>query len=518
MNDFRIQVNRIDRSQTLIADAINIGAMGIRSKRKRTEPIFVGANDRNTILDLYGNPSATYPDVAEAIAYNAVEGMWLFSPVYDLDTVGGVDVTNAGVTGFTEGIDPANPSVTFADSDHLFSIYSKFVVDGDDDLSATVTYDSDNERFTIVITKDDREVIDETVSLTEGARDGFGRNIYIEDVFEDNDFVGVILNPDGVVDTFTDTTSAVSFSGNDFTDGYIDETTEQEYGDVLATAWEQFKNTNRYNLKVAMDATADPGIPAVFDSLRDAQKYCRFILPLPIGEDAQTSIETKEGYGIDNYGLAFYANHGRIRNTWSGGSFWTALTGRIGAKYAAMSSVFNAENPAFSDENGFGGQLGGGIIELDQSYSDTDLQELDAAGINPIVQEPGTGVIIAGGKTAQNPNNMNDYSFVAHVGLFDYIIENVVNLVLKPQRGKLNDDVHRDAAASRSDILLSPIAAANYLNDYAVVCDLSNNTPEALARREFVLTIVVQVTPFSERLILNFANIGQTTTVDEFFG
>ncbi|KKM82042.1 hypothetical protein LCGC14_1323530, partial [marine sediment metagenome] len=42
------------------------------------------------------------------------------------------------------------------------------------------------------------------------------------------------------------------------------------------------------------------------------------------------------------------------------------------------------------------------------------------------------------------------------------------------------------------------------------------NTADVLARREFKYTWIVKVTPFSEKIILDFVNIGQTVEVTEF--
>ena len=520
VSDWRITVERINRSQTLVGQAINTGAMGLRSKRKRMEPVFINANDENKILDLYGQPTTEFPDVWEAIQYNRAEGIWLFSPTFADDKVGGALVTASGITALSTGLDPANPSYTFTEDvgggegqDEYFVIYSKWVVNGGDDLSVTMTYDdeAEPEQFTITVYKSGEEMFSEQVSLIPGTRNGFGANIYIEDVLENNEFVGIMMNENRSFTSFTDVTTAVTFGGNE-----IDSAGDMSV--AMTNGWDQFQQANKYPFKVGMDTTADPAIADSFSTLRNSyQSYARFILPLPLGENTATAIATKTGLGVNNYGLAFYWNQGRVRNNYAGGSFWTSLVGRIGAKYAIMSDIFNAGSPSYEDRDGYGGQLGTGIIELQYDPSNTELRQLDDAGINPVVFEPGAGVLIAGDKTAQNPKRLDDYSYIPHVGLFDYLIENIVTFVLKPQRNKLNNPVNREIAANLTNGLISPVQAATFLRDYVVVCDRSNNTDDVLARREFVLTVVVQVTPFSQKLRLKFANIGQTTTVEQFF-
>ncbi|HUV85037.1 MAG TPA: hypothetical protein VMV86_04960 [Methanosarcinales archaeon] len=73
-------------------------------------------------------------------------------------------------------------------------------------------------------------------------------------------------------------------------------------------------------------------------------------------------------------------------------------------------------------------------------------------------------------------------------------------------------------AVSLGRTLVSPILSANLLAEAIPICDTTNNTPSALAQRQFVYTWGIKVTPYSERIILNFVNVGQTTTVKAALG
>ncbi|HYX08184.1 MAG TPA: hypothetical protein VE912_15745, partial [Bacteroidales bacterium] len=93
---WRINVQELDRSQTLIPEAGSTGAMVISSRRGPKTPIYVSSRQETRIIDLFGKPSSTYPDVWEAIQYNKTAPIWLASPFDASDTFSGVIVGTDG--------------------------------------------------------------------------------------------------------------------------------------------------------------------------------------------------------------------------------------------------------------------------------------------------------------------------------------------------------------------------------------------------------------------------------------
>jgi len=229
---------------------------------------------------------------------------------------------------------------------------------------------------------------------------------------------------------------------------------------------------------------------------------------------ASASITAKDALSINNRGLSFYWNFAKVKDVYSGQSFWTSQIGKIGAKFAQMVNIFNGGAPAWIDENGHGGQLGPGVIEMEYDPTESDLQLLDEAGVNPITSYPGYGVMITSQRTGQSPGSLSDTSWIAHSRLFDYIISNLISNVLVYQIVKLNDELHRRLAVAKGETLLDPIIAANLLTDYAIVCNLNNNDDAALAARQFKYDVYVKVTPYSETIKLGFVSVGQSVELD----
>lgn len=383
-----------------------------------------------------------------------------------------------------------------------------------DDKAVLITMDT-SENFTInAYYKEGTtySVIQESpylVSMVSGTKDGFGKIIYAEDIFTDDDYFTAVVNTALEVTTFVDDTDEVDLEGG--SRGSAISLTEYTLG------WNYFKSKNSYPADIFFDCTADVGIPALFDTLRSTyQKYSAYLLPLP-NQAAATAIVTKGGYSINNRGLYFYWNWAKVRNTYDGSNFWCAPMGKVAVKHAAMSDVFNALAPAWIDENGHGGQLGSGIIEMAYDPLESELENLDTGQINPIYIDPQYGLIISSQRTSVT--TLSDYSYIAHSRCADYIISNILNQALPAQICKLNDDFHRTKVAILCDSLLSPMKNGNpsVLRDYKIKCDSENNTDIVLSQRKFLLWIAVKLTPFSEAIEFLFVNTAQGTNVQEVF-
>lgn len=354
-----------------------------------------------------------------------------------------------------------------------------------------------------------REVNVYTVSETSGTLDGFGENIYVEEVFNsDHDYLYAKDNT-LVYSTFTDDTSRVNLEGGSRGDAIT--ITEHTAG------WAYYQNRNTYPADIFMDFSALSGIPTIFDNLRTTyQKYKYFLLPLPLADDVSSAITTKAGYSINNRGLAFYWNWGKARDIYGGTSgFWTSLIGKVGVKFAQMRDIYNGKAPCWVDENNHGGQLGSGVIELKYDATEDELQQLDEAGINPIIFDLNYGVMVVSQRTAQSIGTISDSSWIGHSRAFDYVIYNILTQVLVFQITKLNDETHRQMASSLGQSILDPMVNAGIFTDATIKCDSENNNDTVRSQRKFVYQVFVKVTPFAEKIEFIFTNVGQNIDVEE---
>ena len=458
----------------------------------------------------------------ETITVSGLEGVYtitgdnLTSGTFTLDT--GV-ITLA----FTEGYVDADAVVEIEYTVDLSDMYGVIALKGPADsdyLRATITgvtvSDADAFEMAVQIKNTKGTYVDMvdspiTFSLTEGHEDGYGQNIFIENVFDGSDFFVPFVTGGATFSTFTDDESVVAFSGG---------SRGGEVGDTEYTAgYEYFKQIRKYPIDVFFDATQNTSIPTLFSDLRtNYHKYSRFLLPVP-QMDVASALEWT--MPVSDRGISFYYGYFYLRNLYhSSGKVVGIPMGEIAKKHAdIMLLAFGGLAPAWFDENGMGGQLTGGrIIEAIYDPDESQLRQLDEARINPVIYDPSVGPMIVSRRTSLS-GSLSDWSFVDYSGAMDYILKNVSSQVLPYQIVKMNDASHRNIVRSKTNSILQPmtVAPVNVVREYAVKCDSQNNNDDVLAREEFRLDVAVKFTPKSRTIILTFINTPQGSSVEEMF-
>lgn len=109
--------------------------------------------------------------------------------------------------------------------------------------------------------------------------------------------------------------------------------------------------------------------------------------------------------------------------------------------------------------------------------------------INPIAFIPNRGLVVYGQKTLNSLSTALDRVNVAR--LANYLKYNLDNLV-KPFLFEQNDSQTRDSARVTVERFLNGLVGLSALEDYAVLCDTSNNTPERRERNELWIDIAIK--------------------------
>ena len=380
-----------------------------------------------------------------------------------------------------------------------------------DDLAVKVIYDTTNSYFTMNVYQKDKnstfqELIDSPVnfSLVENAKDGFGQNIYIDNVFDDTTVLTPVVNTDLAYSSFSDDSARVDLAGG--SRGSAITVTER------TTGYDYAKQCDVYKANIFFDASADAGIPSIFSTLRTThQKYSHYILTLP-NESKSNAITTMGTYSLDDRGISVYWNWGKVYDSVTGNIFIAPLTGPVATKHAVMVDVYNALQPAWIGDGVHNGILSGfGIQELTQTYLQSDLEELEDTRINPIIKTEKGFMIESAVTTKVTPSPMVQ---IGHSRLADYIISNINDNVLVYQLLQLNDAIHRQTVYQGCINIISPLKPT-YLLEYAIKCDEENNNDIVQAQEKFVLQVAVKYTGFSNTIDFIFTNVSGDITVEE---
>ena len=608
MSDFRVSVSYVDESNVNTTPGTVFGASAIISTLKGpTSWQFVGRQQPQSIIDLFGIPSATNPGIQDLIDANQTADLYVVAPTGASGTLyGGVFVTSAGTIPFVTGSTtqsitnysaiPATQTIgvgngstltytaTLANYKYYVPASLTFNLNGSpltmtestasgvetytgtgvtatytiatgvlsitwtsaptgsivanytfnissivyftlfdkypqvDDLAVQVTPDPNIAgNFSIAIyrystTNGIYNVIPSspiTVGLTANATDANGNNVYIQNVLGSTQNLFTATVQSTIYTTMTADKTYVPLAGG--ARGIAPLNT------ALAAMYEVLKDSLTYPVKVIFDTTGFPEVAQEFATLRGTDTSpgplprTRFLLPTT---DAAPSliITTPATYnnGVNSRGIYYYAlTWGLHSNLYTGVSFNCSNMGLIAGKVLAMLINGPGGAPAYQDENGVGGQLGGQILSLNQKALPSELQQLSNLHFNAIINHPSFGMIISDARTMLQSES--DYSWISASSITDWVVDIIANQILPSQIYKFNDAYHQNIVKSKTDTVLRGLAP--YFEAYSVKCDDGNNTPDIKNARKFVLTVGVIFTKDSAYINLIFVNSPSGTDI-----
>lgn len=503
---YRVKSSEKDLAGFISPSIQENGAMVLKSEKGRFDkPIL--CQSENDVFDNAGYPSADYPSVFEAISYVRKAPLYIVCPYGSGSLFGGVDVKEDTVSAFSEGrVHPDNYTFTDNTISHSFFAASP---QSNDDLAVSIKAINSGTQFEMSLYQKDGStytLLEEHEYSLQREKDNFGRSMYIQDVFNDNTWIIPKVNSNySGSDTYTVDETQVDFDGGS--------RVEAEDSDIT-TAWDFFKKRNKYPVKNFMDALGGSAV-YVNTIITNYQPYAHGISVISIGQSVTDAVSEREGLSLDSDNVSLYHNWMKIEDPYNNSYAWISNVGSIGAKYAKMADIYDSGSPAGIDEDGHGGQLQDWVyVEADDDFSDTDLQTLDEAQINPVVFDETYGVMVYGDKTLQV--SLSDTSYVGHRRAFNYLLDKVIKQVLTKQVFKNNDESHRTrAAVMTDDFIRSTLGAVGAFREWIVVCDSSNNTDLILQQRKFILDIYVKVTTNSQFTKVNLIRAAQNQVLSE---
>ena len=170
--------------------------------------------------------------------------------------------------------------------------------------------------------------------------------------------------------------------------------------------------------------------------------------------------------------------------------------------------------PWFSPAGSRRGQLLG-VTALAYSPTKGQRDQLYKAGVNPIANIPGQGVLLFGDKT-----------FLGRVSAFDRINVRRLFLVLERAIGRaaeqvlfeFNDEFTRAEFVNIVEPVLREVQGRRGITDFRVVADETNNTSAVIDRNEFIASIFIKPARSINFVTLNFVAVRTGVDFDEVVG
>ncbi len=156
-----------------------------------------------------------------------------------------------------------------------------------------------------------------------------------------------------------------------------------------------------------------------------------------------------------------------------------------------------------------------GITSLAYTPTKSERDTLYKAGINPVANLPGQGVLLFGDKTKLARPSAFDRINVRRLFL---VVERAIALAARNVMFEFNDEFTRAEFVGVVEPFLREIKGRRGITDFRVVCDETNNTPAVIDRNEFIANILIKPARSINYVTLNFVAVRTGVDFEEIAG
>ena len=182
---------------------------------------------------------------------------------------------------------------------------------------------------------------------------------------------------------------------------------------------------------------------------------------------------------------------------------------------AGLCARTDAERDPFWSPAGFTrGQIKG-VVNLPYNPKKAERDKLYQAQVNPIVSFPGEGTLMFGDKTQLSKPSAFDRINVRRLFI---LLEKAIANAARFQLFEFNDEFTRAQFVSMVEPFLRDIQGRGGIQDFLVVCDASNNTPEVVDTNRFQGDIFIKPSRSINFIQLNFVAVRSGVEFSEVVG
>lgn len=356
-----------------------------------------------------------------------------------------------------------------------------------------------------------------TVDFNPSAKDFNGKSTYIE---------SVINTQSSIIFVKDNTGNAEDIKNYCFSVNGVAGSTVKLYGsldsdiqaDDLMNAYDLWNNKESVDIDIVIANELDSGASAV--SLCNTRKDCLGFIGANYGDVVGKKSSEAVGKLIDwrqtgslNYNNMFIVACGNYKyqyDRYNDKNRWVNIAGDVAGLRAQTSTTRASWWASAGLERGQIGNVKKLAFNPTQGHRDL----LYKNGINPIVSFPGQGNVVWGQKTLLDKPSSFDRANVR--GLFN-TLERSLSKMAKYQVMEFNDNFTRNRILSMIKPFLGSVQAGRGIQEFLVICDTSNNTPDVISRNQLVVDIYIKPTYVAEFIHLKFTNAG-TNSFSEIIG
>lgn len=462
----------IDRSFIVNGSGLLSGGIVISSKKG---PVGINTvTSASEFIELYGRPTMDNPSMYCAVRFLSRANILTVNRVIvDAETAEGV-IQIAGEDALT--VTAVNPGAWGNNITVSFEAVEE------------PTFDS----FYIVVEDGDTVVEKFEVSRDPDARNGFGSNIFIEEVINKRSRYIRVEDDPSVAGTYVGA-SAVTLSGGS------DDTTAPSSGDII-DAWDAFLNAELVPAQLLINAgwavaAVQQKMIAVAESRRDA------VAILDVPEDASTNVADMVLYrktilGADSYYGGLYGGWVRIYDADSDREVTIPPSGDVAAIFLHTAEVAERWDAPAGLQRG----IIPDAIGVSKVLTEGERDQLYMAGINPVTSYAGAAAVVWGQKTLQLRASALDRFNVVNSVLW---INGRMVQALQPFVFQPNTKFTRDSVNFLLSSFLDDIKKRGGLYDFFVDTSDEINTPTVIDNNQMLVNVFLKPTRAAEFIRLS---------------
>ena len=156
-----------------------------------------------------------------------------------------------------------------------------------------------------------------------------------------------------------------------------------------------------------------------------------------------------------------------------------------------------------------------GITAISFSPTKSQRDTMYKAGVNPIANIPGQGVLLFGDKTKLGRPSAFDRINVRRLFL---VLERAIGRAAEQVMFEFNDEFTRAEFVNIIEPVLREVKGRRGITDFKVVCDETNNTAAVVDRNEFIANIFIKPARSINYVTLNFVAVRSGVDFEEVVG
>ena len=475
----------------------------------------------------------------ETIGVNYPYGV-AYRGYYNSDPILPAQSSGSAATPLSCELDPLSSQCNL-DSDYYRTIVGWFVATSPgtwiNDYTITIEYDTttygaESNSFSVLIKDADNVIIsrvddatfdktsDRYIGTLINPVEGVGGNAYINWIERPSELENDPTNdPDNYVVRIPATANKLGFLGaaNGIPDDpyYSSELDKAVIGSpALGTGIYAYDNAEVYDINLLSTPGFSSG-SVIGNSIQfcESRGDVMYVVDTPYGLRPSQAVDWHNGMLYSDLASAINTSYAACYWSWlkttdkfSGENIWVPPSGHVLACIARTAR----EGEIWFAPAGFdvGRIYSATDIEYNPGKEERDLLYGYRNAINPIVNFAKDGLTIWGQRTLQRNPSARDR---VNVRLLLIELKKNLNIFLRRIVFKQNDKYTWAQVTSVCSNYLSDVKARRGLDNFQVICNETNNTPERRRRNELWVSVLLQPTYVAEFIVLNLALVNQET-------